>query len=141
MRRFDRPDLSGWPSLAFETWVSPSRSLYRAPRSQKRHLGHRLKIVIPTGRVMGFGPTQGDEKRLLFSNYSHWKDRPPLCYLDRSVAQWRDLRFSGPFLGMFSTERRVVDLRLGAATQYFPNSAMARKRSSGWGRIASSRIG
>jgi hypothetical protein len=50
---------------------------------------------------MGLRPTQGDEKRLLFSNYSHWKDRPPLCHLDRSVAQWRDLRFSGPFLEMF----------------------------------------
>ena len=47
------------------------------------------------------GPTQGDEKRLLFSNYSAWKHRPPLCHLDRSVAQWRDLRFSGPFLEMF----------------------------------------
>ncbi len=87
---------------------------------------------------MGLRPTQGDEKRLLFSNDSAWKHRPPLCHLDRSVpgfptslllatttsaalriesrmqiinatdldrksggAQWRDLRFSGPFLEMF----------------------------------------
>jgi len=28
---------------------------------------------------MGLGPTQGDEKRLLFSNYSPWQHRPPLC--------------------------------------------------------------
>jgi hypothetical protein len=26
---------------------------------------------------------------------------PTLCHLDRSAAQWRDLRFSGPFLEMF----------------------------------------
>ena len=50
---------------------------------------------------MGVRPTQGDEKRLLFSNYSDWKRRPPLCHLDRSAAQWRDLRFSGPPLEMF----------------------------------------
>ncbi len=48
--------------------------------------------------VMGLWPTQGDEKRLLFSNDCRWKRRPPLCHLDRSAAQWRDLRFSGPFL-------------------------------------------
>ena len=41
---------------------------------------------------MGLWPTQGDEKRLLFSNYSRWRHRPPLCHLDRSAAQWRDLR-------------------------------------------------
>ena len=51
--------------------------------------------------IMGLRSTQGDEKRLLFSNYSPWKHRPPLCHLDRSAAKWRDLRFSGPFLGMF----------------------------------------
>jgi hypothetical protein len=34
---------------------------------------------------MGLGPTQGDEKRVLFSNYSPWKRRSPLCHLDRSV--------------------------------------------------------
>jgi hypothetical protein len=30
------------------------------------------------------------------------KHCPSLCHLDRSVAQWRDLRFSGPFLEMYS---------------------------------------
>src|SRR5271168_1178374 len=49
---------------------------------------------------MGLRPTQGDEKRLLFSNDYRWKHRPPLCHLDRSEAQWRDLRFSGSFLEM-----------------------------------------
>jgi hypothetical protein len=29
-------------------------------------------------------PPKGDTKRLLFSNHSAWKHRPPLCYLDRS---------------------------------------------------------
>src|SRR6202789_1450374 len=28
-------------------------------------------------------------------------DDPPLCHLDRSAAQWRDLRYSGPFMEMF----------------------------------------
>jgi hypothetical protein len=46
-------------------------------------------------------PTQGDEKRLLFSHYCPWKHRPPLCHLDRSAAEWRDLRFSGPYLEIF----------------------------------------
>jgi hypothetical protein len=30
-----------------------------------------------------------------------WKRRPPLCHPDRSVAKWRDLQFSRPFLEMF----------------------------------------
>src|ERR1700733_4944346 len=32
---------------------------------------------------MGQRPTQGDEKRILFSYYCCWKRRPPLCHLDR----------------------------------------------------------
>ena len=47
---------------------------------------------------MGVRTTQGNERRLLFSNYSAWKHRPPLCHLDRSAAQWRDLRFFRPVL-------------------------------------------
>jgi hypothetical protein len=35
---------------------------------------------------MGLRLIQGDVKRLLFSNYSPWKHRPPLCHLDRSEA-------------------------------------------------------
>src|SRR5580658_1227973 len=42
-----------------------------------------LPFVISTGGVMGLRPTQGDEKRVLFSNYCCWKRRPPLCHLDR----------------------------------------------------------
>ena len=50
---------------------------------------------------MGLRPTQGDEKRVLFSNYCCWKRRPPLCHLDRSSegAEWRDLRFQRTFPG------------------------------------------
>ena len=33
-----------------------------------------------------------DDNRLLFSNYCLGKRRPSLCHLDRSAAQWRDLR-------------------------------------------------
>jgi hypothetical protein len=49
---------------------------------------------------MGLGSSQGDEKQLLFSNYCPWTHRPTLCHLDRSEAQWRDLRFSGLYLEM-----------------------------------------
>jgi hypothetical protein len=57
-----------------------------------------------------------DERWLLFSNYSPWKHRPPLCHLDRSVAQWRDLRFSGAFLEMFFDRA----MRSGATCGFFP---------------------
>jgi hypothetical protein len=53
---------------------------------------------------MGLWPTQGDEKRLLFSDYCPSKHRPSLCHLDRSAAQWRDLRF-GFFMEMFFYQR------------------------------------
>jgi hypothetical protein len=52
-------------------------------------------------RSWASGPPQGDEKRLLFSNYCPSKHRTSLCHLDRSAAKWRDLRFNGPFLEMF----------------------------------------
>jgi hypothetical protein len=69
-----------------------------------------LPFVIPAGGFMGLRPTQGDEKRLLSSNYSPWKRRPTLCHPERSrgicssadlswkcfrqsVAKWRDLLF------------------------------------------------
>src|ERR1700721_1842743 len=41
---------------------------------------------------------QGDEKRFS-SNYCCWKRRPPLCHLDRSAAEWRDLRCQRSFPG------------------------------------------
>jgi hypothetical protein len=67
-----------------------------------RRLLRALRNCHPRPRSHGpVGPTQGDEKGLLFGNYAPWKHRPLLCHLDRSVAKWRDLRFSGPFLGMF----------------------------------------
>jgi hypothetical protein len=50
---------------------------------------------------MGREPTQGDENSFCSANYSPWKHHSPLCHLDRSAAQWRDLRFSGLFVEMF----------------------------------------
>jgi hypothetical protein len=47
---------------------------------------------------MGLRPTRGDEKRFS-SNYPRWKPCPPLR--SSEGAEWRDLRSSGPFLGMF----------------------------------------
>jgi hypothetical protein len=42
---------------------------------------------------MGQWPTQDDEKQLLFSNYSPWKHRPPLCHLDRSAPGFPTSRY------------------------------------------------
>src|SRR6202044_2090152 len=58
-----------------------------------------LPFGISTGGVMGLWPTQGDEKRVLFSNYCCWKRRPPLCHLDR--------RSHGP-LAYQGDEKRVL---------------------------------
>src|ERR1700677_1221724 len=88
-----------------------------------------------TGEVMGLRPTQGDENWVLFGNPTQWKRRPPLCHLDRSSegAQWRDLRSSGPFLGMLF-DRSVAqssDLRLGNHSPWqHPSSLCHLDRSS-----------
>src|SRR6202020_1803891 len=65
-----------------------------------------------TGEVMGERPTQGDEKRVLFSKYCCWKRRPLLCHLDRSAAQWRDLRFQRSRLGNVFRQGPVQQLLL-----------------------------
>jgi hypothetical protein len=57
---------------------------------------------------MGLGPTQGDEKPFLLSNYSLWKRHPSLCHLDRSEAQWRDLCVDAPSWEWFSTGRTRI---------------------------------
>jgi hypothetical protein len=80
------------PGLKSETWATYSRS-------------GGWCLIFDRG-IMGLRPTQGDEKRLLFSSYSRWRHRPPLCHLDRSAAHWRDLRSSRG--SVFSTERRAV---------------------------------
>jgi hypothetical protein len=63
---------------------------------------------------MGLRPTQGDEKRLLFSGTAI----PPPCHPDRSAAQWRDLRFGGSFLEMFFDRSEVEE-----STVFFPGTA------------------
>jgi hypothetical protein len=42
-----------------------------------------LHSLVSTEESWASWPTQGDEKRLLFSNYCPWKHCPPLCHLDR----------------------------------------------------------
>jgi hypothetical protein len=49
-----------------------------------RFSGPFLGMFFDRG-VMNLWPTQGDEKRILFSNDCRWRHRPPLCHLDRSV--------------------------------------------------------
>ena len=56
------------------------------------------------GPLAGLRPTQGDEKRLLFSNDSLWEHCPPICHLDRSAAKWRDLCEDALSWKCFSTE-------------------------------------
>jgi hypothetical protein len=58
---------------------------------------------------MGLRPTQGDEKRLPFSNYCPSKHGPPLCHLDRSAAERRDLCVDALSWECFSTERSTVE--------------------------------
>jgi hypothetical protein len=53
---------------------------------------------------MGLGPTQGDENRSRSCNRPPWKRHPPLCHLDRSAAQWRDLCVDALSWKCFSTE-------------------------------------
>jgi hypothetical protein len=50
---------------------------------------------------MGLRPTQGDEKRRLYSNRSPWKRRPPLCHpeLSRGICSSAELSWK-----CFSTE-------------------------------------
>ena len=52
--------------MVFENRMTTPVRLSISARSSYGH----AKIVIPTGGVMGLWPTQGDEKRLLFSNDS-----------------------------------------------------------------------
>jgi hypothetical protein len=68
-----------------------------------RVVAEREPFFIPTGArrsggTCGFPPLTAP---------GH--DRPPLCHLDRSEAQWRDLRFSGPFLEMCSSLLAATD--------------------------------
>ena len=61
--------------------------------------------------------TQGDEKPLHFSNHSLWKRHPPLCHLDRSEAQWRDLCVDALSWECFSTRSpKVMKSRFTSAT-------------------------
>jgi hypothetical protein len=65
-------------------------------RGQDGHNGAVVDLAteLSSRRLTGLGPTQGNEKRLLFSNYSPWKRHLSPCHPDRSAAQWRDLRFA-----------------------------------------------
>jgi hypothetical protein len=90
----------GGPGLAFETWVFRSKPIFEEkPRPQERNLATHAALFSTEDH--GLWPTQADEKQLLFNNHRPGKRRPPLCHLDRSAAQWRDLRFSGSSLEMF----------------------------------------
>ena len=58
---------------------------------------------------MGLGPPKVMKSTLCSATTLPWKHHPPLCHLDRSAAQWRDLRFSGPFLEMFSVSASLYE--------------------------------
>ena len=90
------------------------------------------EICGVSGPFLGNVSTEVMEKRVLFSSYRCWKRRPPLCHLDRSAAQWRDLRFNGPFLEMFfdrgvmgqGTHPRVMKNRFCSATTLNGSAAL-----------------
>jgi hypothetical protein len=71
-------------------------------------------FVVSTEVLTDLEAIRRDEERLPFSNYSLWKHPSPPCHPDRSAAQWRDLRFSGPFLEMFLDSGRFNAAYLGS---------------------------
>ena len=81
---------------------------------QPRNTRPRNRIVIRPEESWAFTP-KVMKNWVLFGNHTQWKRHPPLCHLDRSVAQWRDLRSRGPFLGMFF-DRAYPDFLLRAAS-------------------------
>src|ERR1700735_4110065 len=64
-----------------------------------------------------FDREQGDAKRHQFSSSCQWKRRPPLCHLDRSAAEWRDLRCQQSFPGNVFRQSEVQwrDLRFSGS--------------------------
>src|SRR5580698_3484089 len=64
------------PAVLSREYFSTERSVVEGPAVQQSPLG-----------------------RLLFGDYCPWKRRPSLCHLDRSKAQWTDLRFQWSLLG------------------------------------------
>src|SRR3984957_11833205 len=67
------------------------------------------EIFVVSGPSLG-RRSQGEEKRVLFSNDCCWKRRPPLCHLDRSAAEGRDLRCQRSFPGPEKSRRRKTGL-------------------------------
>jgi hypothetical protein len=70
---------------------------------------------------MGLRATQGDEKRLLSSNRSPWKRRPPLCHPERTRISCHaapDTVTCAPF----SKERRI---KFANATKFYRKSGAA----------------
>jgi hypothetical protein len=58
-----------------------------ADLSTTLRFGRDDKGEVAVDREICYGNSAGCRSlRLLFSNYSLWKDRPPLCHLDRSEA-------------------------------------------------------
>ena len=53
---------------------------------------------------------------------------PTLCHLDRSEAQWRDLRFTGPLMEMFFLRSAGKHLQERASTQRSLHYAALRSR-------------
>jgi hypothetical protein len=97
------PKEMGSPRLIRNGSCSSATSAMYSPCHPRGIMGHRptrgmknvcpattlagsaaLPLVISTGGVMRLRPNQGDENRVLFSNYCCWKRCPPLCHLDRS---------------------------------------------------------
>src|SRR6202041_724996 len=78
----------------------PQRLLLEAPPSPLSSRPERS--VVERSALSAVLPRAGEVKamkRVLFSNYRCWKRRPPLCHLDRSAAEWRDLRCERTFPG------------------------------------------
>ena len=109
---------SAQPLLSMETPPSPLSS--RAKSRDLQFNGPLLEMFLDRV-VMGLRPTQGDEKRLLSSNRSPWKRRPPLCHPERTRISCHaapDTVACAPF----SKERRM---KFANATKFYRKSGAA----------------
>ena len=60
-----------------------------------------INVARSTGASEALKPSKVMKSAFCSATTLPWKHRPPLCHLDRSEAQWRDLRFAVLSWGCF----------------------------------------
>ena len=85
----------GGPVLDFEAWA------FHLGRIVRRNPGLKIETWATHSIFV---------RVILIKKQFSGSALPPLCHPDRSAAQWRDLRFGGPFVEMFF-DRGITGLR------------------------------